>query len=78
MIVKRLTSMINDHISWLDSQDARELSTKWQQIIDYMWQEDRTHLLSEFARTMNNQDRYRNESFHNILPQFADLIPVIA
>ena len=75
---KRLTSMINDHISWLDSQDARELSTKWQQIIDYMWQEDRTHLLSEFVRTMNNQDRYRNESFHNILPQFADLIPVIA
>jgi radical SAM protein with 4Fe4S-binding SPASM domain len=74
---KRLTSIIKDHISWLDSQGVRELSTKWQQIIDYMWQEDCTHLLSEFSRTMNNQDRYRNESFHHILPQFADLIPVV-
>jgi sulfatase maturation enzyme AslB (radical SAM superfamily) len=74
---KRLTLVIREHITWLNSVGANELSTRWQEIIDYMWLEDRTHLLSEFVRTMNNQDRYRNESFHKILPQFADLIPVV-
>jgi hypothetical protein len=73
---ERLSLIIKDHIKWLDSLSAKELSTSWQQIIDYMWQEDRTHLLVEFQRTMLNQDHYRNESFHQILPQFADLIPV--
>jgi hypothetical protein len=74
---RRLTLIIKDHISWLDVQGAVELSLRWQQVIDYMWLEDKTHLLSDFCRTMINQDRYRNESFHTVLPQFADLIPVV-
>lgn len=74
---RRLTSIIKDHISWLDFQGAQELSMRWQQVIDYMWLEDRTHLLSEFQRTMRNQDSYRNESFHKILPQFADIMSVV-
>jgi radical SAM protein with 4Fe4S-binding SPASM domain len=74
---ERLTLIIKDHIQWLNFQDARELSTRWQQVIDYMWADDRTHLLHEFRRTMLNQDRYRNESFHKVLPQFADIMPVV-
>jgi radical SAM protein with 4Fe4S-binding SPASM domain len=74
---KRLTSIIENHIGWLDFQGAQELSMRWQQVIDYMWLEDRTHLLAEFQRTMRNQDSYRNESFHQVLPQFADLIPLV-
>ena len=74
---RRLTSIIENHISWLDFQGAQELSMKWQQVIDYMWSEDRTHLLPEFQRTMRNQDSYRNESFHQTLPQFADLMPQV-
>jgi radical SAM protein with 4Fe4S-binding SPASM domain len=74
---KRLTLIIENHIGWLDFQGAQELSMRWQQVIDYMWLEDRTHLLDEFQRTMRNQDSYRNESFHQVLPQFADLIPLV-
>ena len=74
---RRLTQIIKDHQNWLDSQGGQKLSTRWQQVIDYMWLEDCTHLLSEFQRTMTNQDRYRNESFHKVLPQFADIMPVV-
>ena len=62
---------------WLNSLNATRLIREWQGVIDYMWLEDRTHLLPEFQRTMCNQDNYRNESFHQILPQFADLMPQV-
>jgi hypothetical protein len=42
-----------------------------------MWLEDRSHLLTEFQHSMRNQDRYRGESFYDVLPQFADLMPVV-
>ena len=71
---KRLESIIKNHIVWLTSQNADRLIREWQGVIDYMWLEDRTHLLPEFCRTMTNQDRYRNESFHTVLSQFADLM----
>jgi len=74
---RRLTQIIKDHQAWLDSQGGQELLTRWQQVIDYMWLEDCTHLLSEFQRTMTNQDRYRNESFHKVLPKFTDIMPVV-
>jgi len=74
---RRLTLIIKDHISWLNFQSAKELANRWQEVIDYMWKEDRTHLLPEFQRTMSNQDQYRNESFHTILPQFADIMHVV-
>lgn len=71
---KRLEPIIKNHITWLESVGAKELANRWQEVIDYMWKEDRTHLLFEFQQTMGKQDRYRNESFHQVLPQFADLV----
>lgn len=71
---KRLESIIKNHLLWLNLQNADRLIQEWQEVIDYMWLEDRTHLLSVFRQTMLNQDRYRNESFHKVLPQFADLM----
>jgi radical SAM protein with 4Fe4S-binding SPASM domain len=71
---KRLELVIKEHITWLDFAGADELANRWQEIINYMWLEDRTDLLIEFQRTMRNQDSYRNESFHKVLPQFADLM----
>jgi hypothetical protein len=71
---KRLESIIKNHIVWLTLQNADRLIREWQGVIDYMWLEDRTHLLPEFCSTMTNQDRYRNESFHTVLSQFADLM----
>jgi len=71
---KRLESIIKNHIVWLTSQNADRLIREWQGVIDYMWLEDRTHLLQEFCRTMTNQDQYRDESFHTVLPQFTDLM----
>lgn len=74
---KRLDLIIKNHILWLASLNANRLMSEWQGVIDYMWADDRTHLLHDFQRTMRNQDRYRNESFHQVLPQFADLIPLV-
>jgi hypothetical protein len=74
---KRLDLIIKNHILWLESLNANRLMSEWQGVIDYMWADDRTHLLHDFQRTMRNQDRYRNESFHQVLPQFADLIPLV-
>ena len=74
---QRLELIIKNHILWLHSQDADRLIHEWQEVIDYMWLEDRTHLLTTFCQTMLNQDVYRNESFHKVLPQFADIMPVV-
>jgi radical SAM protein with 4Fe4S-binding SPASM domain len=74
---KRLESIIKNHIVWLNSQNADLLIEEWQKVIDYMWLEDRSHLLPEFQHSMRNQDRYRGESFYDVLPQFADLMPVV-
>ena len=71
---KRLDTIIKNHLLWLNLYNADRLIHEWQEVIDYMWLEDRTHLLPTFCQTMLNQDRYRNEFFHEVLPQFADLV----
>lgn len=71
---KRLDSIICNHVDWLNSMHAFSLGQRWLEIKKHMWQEDRSHLLNEFRRTMSNQDKYRHESFEKVLPQFADLM----
>jgi radical SAM protein with 4Fe4S-binding SPASM domain len=72
----RLEPIIKDHISWLQSIDAGALANRWQQIIDYMWGEDRSHLLPEFQRITKSLDLKRGESFGAVFPQFRDLLPL--
>lgn len=71
---KRLDKIITDHVDWLNSVQAAELAQRWLEVKQYMWQEDRSYLLNEFRRTMQNQDRHRKESFVEVLPQYADLM----
>lgn len=72
----RLESIIKNHISWVKSQGSDSLAESWQQLIDYMWGEDRSHLLFEFQRITTATDQHRGQSFHKIFPQFQDLIPL--
>lgn len=73
---KRLEKIIRSHMEWLSAQKAISLHDRWQQVIDYMWAEDRSHLLREFAKITLQVDRHRKECFHDIFPQFGDLIPL--
>lgn len=72
----RLESLIEDHIIWVKQQNGTALADRWKQAIDYMWEADWTHLLPEFRRLTLETDRHRGESFHEIFPQFQDLIPL--
>lgn len=73
---RRMDSIITQHISWLLNLGAKELADRWQGAIDYMWFEDRSHLLAEFRRITMTTDRHRNESFHATFPHLRDLIPL--
>lgn len=73
---KRLETLIVDHIQWVKSHGGSALLNRWQQVIDYMWQEDRSHLLFEFQRVTTTTDQHRKQNFHKIFPQFQDLLPL--
>jgi radical SAM protein with 4Fe4S-binding SPASM domain len=70
----RLASIITDHISWCNSNNAVLLGTQWQDVLNYMMSGDCTHLLSEFKRITKILDDYRNQSFVKVFPEFQDLI----
>lgn len=71
---QRLEKIIRAHMEWLSGQGARPLHDRWQQVIDYMWARDQSHLLEEFAKITVRFDQHRKECFHDVFPQFGDLI----
>jgi MoaA/NifB/PqqE/SkfB family radical SAM enzyme len=71
---KRLKIQIENHMVWLENNNARSLATKWQDVLHYMINNNFSYSLSEFKNRMLVLDQHRNESFLTTFPEYHDLI----
>jgi organic radical activating enzyme len=67
---------INKHIEWLEPQDSLTRATVgYRSLINFMSQENprQPELLKEFFERNDFVDKFRNESFEEIFPEYAEL-----
>ncbi len=67
---QRLTNMIKKHIDWLGQCT---LADQWQDILQFMNNNDYTHTLNDFRHRTLVLDSHRGESFMDVFPEFSDL-----
>lgn len=67
---KRLTAIIQNHINWLGETS---LASLWQDVLQFMNNNDYTHSLNDFRHRTCVLDNHRKESFLDIFPEFQDL-----
>jgi MoaA/NifB/PqqE/SkfB family radical SAM enzyme len=71
---KRLQHEIEIHIAWLKNNDAISLASSWQNMLNYMINNNFSYSLKEFKNRMLVLDQSRNESFSTTFPEYVDLI----
>ena len=69
----RLEQCIIKHCNWLNKENAINLENDWRQVIDYMYAQDKTHILKKLRKDIQLKDNYRNTNFFNVFPEYADL-----
>lgn len=69
----RIGQLINKHINWLTAVGATSPIEQWQNVMTYMYADDRSHLLPEFVKLNSLKDTRRKESFITIYPKFKNL-----
>jgi MoaA/NifB/PqqE/SkfB family radical SAM enzyme len=71
---RQATSVIEQHIIWLlDISNTEHLVITWREVLNYMNSADSSHLLKDFFRLNDDKDRYRNEKFEEIFPEYINL-----
>lgn len=71
---EQVIQKVNDHINWLAPNDHLHRATSgYQGLINFINEQDNSHLLSEFFRVNDIHDSYRKESFDQIFPEYKDL-----
>lgn len=68
----KIASKIDQHCEWLKQQKS-SLVTDWQNMKDYMFAKDLTHVLNLLYKDLTLRDRYRKENFNKVFPQFVDI-----
>lgn len=62
------------HIEWLRPQDPLTRAIGgYEGILNFMYQQDNSHLLKEFFAYTDKLDQSRNESFEQVFPEYKDL-----
>ena len=70
---------INEHIKWLEPHDhLKRAVTGYESMINFMDQDDKSHLLKEFFRVNDMTDAYRDEKFEGVFPEYAQLRSYVA
>ena len=65
---------INEHINWLSTRDPLNRATSgYKAILNFLDQEDNSHLLKDFFEVNDKLDTYRREKFETVFPEYADL-----
>jgi len=65
---------INEHINWLSTRDPLKRATSgYKAILNFLAQEDNSHLLKDFFEVNDKLDTYRREKFETVFPEYADL-----
>lgn len=70
----RLEQIINHHIVWCKKNNAEDLASQWNNVLNYMWSKDDSHHMPEFKRLTQIMDQYRNESLTTAIPELANLL----
>jgi radical SAM protein with 4Fe4S-binding SPASM domain len=69
-----VTEKIYEHVNWLTSiRDSQSLIKKWRDVLQFINAEDRSHLLKDFFKVNDDKDRYRNEVFESVFPEYKNL-----
>lgn len=65
---------IKEHIYWLGTKDSLKRATSgYKAILNFLDQEDNSHLLKDFFEVNDKLDTYRREKFETVFPEYADL-----
>ena len=71
---EQITEKVTEHINWLRPQDHLQRATSgYEGMLNFMNATDNSHLLKEFFRVNDVHDRYRNEYFETVFPEYIDL-----
>lgn len=70
----RLEQIINHHIVWCKKNNAEDLASQWNNVLNYMWSKDDSHHMPEFKRLTQIMDHHRNESLTKAIPELANLL----
>jgi sulfatase maturation enzyme AslB (radical SAM superfamily) len=75
-IKHRAKQKLEEHIAWLEPRDSLTRATNgYKGIINFMMQNDSTHMLGDFFENNNLIDKVRNENFFAVFPELEDLRP---
>lgn len=70
----RIKQKIEEHIAWLEPIDPLQRATSgYKGMLTFMYQDDKSHLLSEFFKNTDQIDEYRNEQFEQTFPEYKEL-----
>lgn len=69
-----IATKVNEHITWLRSQDhlTRAVSG-YESMLNFMYQDDKSFMLSGFFAHTDKLDAYRGEKFEEVFPEYASL-----
>ena len=70
----RIKQRIEEHIVWLSPLDQLQRAISgYKAIITFMYQDDKSHLLTEFFKINDQTDSMRKETFEEVFPEYKEL-----
>lgn len=72
VLPKWAKDMVAERLSW--SAPSKKVQDNFDQIINYMYNEDNSHRLHEFIDYTKKLDKIRGESFQEVVPELAKLM----
>jgi radical SAM protein with 4Fe4S-binding SPASM domain len=73
----KIAEKYTKHIQWLSqfpAEKIKKVKTEYQGVIDFMFESDRTDLISNFLETTNSIDKIRGENVFEVFPELSGLI----
>jgi len=70
---KYISHKIDDHCSWLNMLEKTDMVNQWENINNYMHQKDRRFVIDNLKEVHQRKDKYRNENFDEVFPEFQGL-----
>jgi MoaA/NifB/PqqE/SkfB family radical SAM enzyme len=70
---KNLEVIISQHCDWLKTQNAGTLLEQWNNVLTYMYSSDQTYILPQLYRDIQLKDKFRQQDFFSVFPEFADI-----
>ena len=72
VLPKWAKDMVAERLSY--SAPSKKVQDNFDQIINYMYNEDNSHLLPKFKDYTLKLDKARGEDFREVVPEFASLV----